>query len=173
MGEFTGQSMKVVVFIIFIGMIISFFKINSEDEYIKGDIASILSVSIVILGLIVFFAIIEFDLTPITDRRVQKIVNIEAFGGKIKSFEEKYGTAFCDSHTGDSAKLDKSCEILTKDNCLATSCCVYAKMSGKELCRAGDVGGPTFKRNENGKTKDIDYYWYKNKCYGKECPDNQ
>ena len=154
-------------------MIISLFKINIEGEYIKDDIASILSVMIVILGLIVFFAIIEFDLTPITDRRVQKIVNIEAFGGKIKSPIEKYGTAFCDSHTGDSAKLDKSCKTLTKDNCLATSCCVYAKMSGKELCRAGDVGGPTFKRNENGKTKDIDYYWYKNKCYGKECPDNQ
>lgn len=169
MAELTVQFIKLAVFIIFIGIIISLFKINIEGEYIKGNLAHILSVVIIILGLIVFFAIIEFNLTPVSNTQVQKVVNIEAFGEKIKSSIEKYGNAFCESHRGNSAKLEKSCETLTKDNCLATSCCVYAKMSGKELCRAGDIGGPTFKRDENGKTKDIDYYWYKNKCYGNNC----
>ena len=67
------------------------------------------------------------------------------------------------------SQLNKACNDLTRDNCLATSCCVYAKIEDNESCYAGGEDGPTFKRDENGKTKDIDFYWYKNKCYGKNC----
>ena len=43
-----------------------------------------LSVSIVIIGMMVFFSIIEFKLTPVTDTRIQKIVDIEAFYAAAK-----------------------------------------------------------------------------------------
>lgn len=120
-----------------------------------------LSVAIVMIGLMVFFAIIEFNLTPVRDIHIQKEVQIEAFDTK--------NDGFCKTHEGDRNKLQKSCSELTRDNCLATSCCVYAKMEGIEQCHSGDLNGPTFKRDKDGKTKNIDYYYFRNKCIGNGC----
>jgi len=169
MAIMTVQMLKLSVFIIFITMIFLLFKINIDTEYIKENFAPILSVIIVILGLIVFFSIIELNLNPIKNSQIEKIVSIEAFENKMKSANDKYSSSFCKSHTGNSSELNKACNDLTRDNCLATSCCVYAKIEDNESCYAGGEDGPTFKRDENGKTKDIDFYWYKNKCYGKNC----
>ena len=138
-----------------------------------------LSVAIIIIGLIVFFAIIEFKLTPIQDRQVEKVVNIEAFNNNANNANNDNNTnntnnandnnGFCKTHEGDRNKLQESCSEMTKDNCLATSCCVYALMDGKEQCHSGDINGPTFKRDKNGKSKDIDYYYFRNKCFGTGC----
>jgi hypothetical protein len=122
-----------------------------------------ISVSIIIIGLIVFFAMIEFNLNPVRDVYIEKQVDIEAFDNKDST------VGFCKSHEGDRSKLQKSCSKLTRDNCLATSCCVYAKMDGIEQCHSGDINGPTFKRDPNGKTNNIDYYYFKNKCIGDGC----
>ena len=119
-----------------------------------------LSVTIVMIGIMVFFAIIEFNLTPVRDIHIQKEVKIEAFDNN---------DGFCKTHEGDRNKLQKSCSELTRDNCLATSCCVYAKMEGNEQCHSGDINGPTFKRDKSGKTKNIDYYYFRNKCIGNGC----
>jgi hypothetical protein len=119
-----------------------------------------LSVAIVMIGIMVFFAIIEFKLTPVRDIHVQKEVHIEAFDNN---------DGFCKTHEGDRNKLQKSCSELTRDNCLATSCCVYAKIEGNEQCHSGDLNGPTFKRDKSGKTKNIDYYYFRNKCIGNGC----
>lgn len=119
-----------------------------------------LSVAIVMIGIMVFFAIIEFNLTPVRDIHIQKEVLIEAFDNN---------NGFCKTHEGDRNKLQKSCSELTRDNCLATSCCVYAKMEGVEQCHSGDINGPTFKRDKEGKTKNIDYYYFRNKCIGDGC----
>ena len=43
------------------------------------------------------------------------------------------------------------------------------KMEGVEQCHSGDINGPTFKRDKNGKTNNIDYYYFKNKCIGTGC----
>jgi hypothetical protein len=126
-----------------------------------------LSVSVVMIGLIVFFAIIELKMTPLQDRQVQKVVNIEAFNNNDTNANNDNG--FCKTHEGDRNKLQESCSGMTKDNCLATSCCVYALMDGKEQCHSGDINGPTFKRDKNGKTKNIDYYYFRNKCIGNDC----
>jgi len=123
-----------------------------------------LSVAIIIIGLIVFFAIVELKMTPIKDQQVQKVVNIEAFDNNANN-----DNGFCKTHEGDRNKLQESCSKMTKDNCLATSCCVYALMDGKEQCHSGDMNGPTFKRDKNGKTKNIDYYYFRNKCIGTGC----
>jgi len=124
-----------------------------------------LSIAIIIIGLMVFFSIIEFKLTPVKDVTIQKVVDIEAF--------ENPENGFCKSHEGKRQELQKECNKLTRDNCLATSCCVYAKMEGEEKCYSGDIHGPTFKRDKNGKTKDIDYYYFQNKCLGKGCKEEK
>ena len=121
-----------------------------------------LSVAVVIIGMMVFFSIIEFKLTPVNNTHIQKIVDIEAF--------ENASSSFCKSHEGKRDELEMSCSKLNKNNCLATSCCVYADMEGKESCLSGDEHGPTFRRDKNGRTKDIEYYYFKNKCYGNNCP---
>jgi hypothetical protein len=74
--------------------------------------------------------------------------------------------AFCENHRGKSGVLEEECNKLTKNNCTATSCCVWAS-PGK--CMAGGEGGPTFNTNKSGKTNNLDYYYYQNKCYGKKC----
>ena len=75
--------------------------------------------------------------------------------------------AFCESHRGSSGTLDKSCGKLTKNNCNSTSCCVW---TSDNKCLAGGDRGPTFNTDSNGKTKELGYYYFQNKCHGAKCP---
>jgi hypothetical protein len=75
--------------------------------------------------------------------------------------------AFCESQRGSGGSLEKSCAKLTKDNCNSTSCCVW---TSDNKCRSGSAKGPTFNTDENGKTKNLDYYYFQSKCYGAGCP---
>ena len=75
--------------------------------------------------------------------------------------------AFCEHHRGSSHILEQSCGDLTQDNCNSTSCCVW---TSDNKCAAGKASGPTFNTNDNGKTKQLDYYYFQNKCYGPKCP---
>lgn len=75
--------------------------------------------------------------------------------------------AFCEIHSGSSGTLDKSCGKLTKNNCNSTSCCVW---TSNNKCVAGGAGGPTFNTDSNGKTKELGYYYFQNKCHGTKCP---
>ena len=134
----------------------------STNNSLQNTIPLMITVAVIIIGLMVCFAIIEFDLLPVKDPIIQKIVEVESFNNMEQGF--------CKSHEGNRNELQTSCNKLTKDNCLATSCCVYAKMEGTEKCHSGDINGPTFRRDANGKTKDIDYYYFRNKCIGTECP---
>lgn len=134
----------------------------STNNSLQNMIPLMITVAVIIIGLMVFFAIIQFDLLPVKDPTIQKVVNIESFNNMEQGF--------CKSHEGKRNELQISCNKLTKDNCLATSCCVYAKMDGIEKCHSGDINGPTFRRDANGKTKDIDYYYFRNKCIGTKCP---
>jgi len=74
--------------------------------------------------------------------------------------------AFCENHRGSSNTLDDDCRKLTQRNCNATSCCVF---TSENKCVAGGQGGPTFNSDAKGKTKNLDYYYYQNKCYGPNC----
>lgn len=75
--------------------------------------------------------------------------------------------AFCESHRGSSGALDDECGKLTKTNCNTTSCCVW---TSDNKCVAGGQSGPTFNSDAKGKTKQLDYYYFQNKCYGSKCP---
>lgn len=83
----------------------------------------------------------------------------------LQSIITTEGKAFCQSHTG--FDLEKSCNNLTNNNCNLTSCCVW---TSNDKCKAGDASGPTFNSDEKGKTKQLDYYYFQNKCYGNGCP---
>jgi len=74
--------------------------------------------------------------------------------------------AFCESHRGASQVLEKSCGKLTQNNCNSTSCCVW---TSDNTCLAGNIKGPTFNSDTNGKTKKWDTYYFQNKCYGAKC----
>jgi len=130
----------------------------------KRYVPNMISVSVIIIGLMVFFAIIEFKLNSIDVPKKSSVIEVEGFVNSNND-NDKY-SSFCKTHEGDRNKLQTSCSKLTKSNCLATSCCVYADMDGKEQCHSGDINGPTFKRDENGKTKPIKYYEFRNNCFG-------
>jgi hypothetical protein len=168
MNNSSDHLLKIVVLTILVITVGLLVHVNMEISELKNVFnlvgPQMLSIAIIMIGLIVFFAIIELKMTPIQDPQIQKVVNIEAFDNNANN-----DNGFCKTHEGDRNKLQESCSGMTKDNCLATSCCVYALMDGKEQCHSGDINGPTFKRDKNGKSKNIDYYYFRNKCIGKGC----
>ena len=69
--------------------------------------------------------------------------------------------SFCNSYTGGVA-TNKGCAELTGGNCKKVGCCVY---TSSNKCVAGSEAGATYPQSEP-----VDYYYYKNKCYGTGCP---
>ena len=108
------------------------------------------------------------------EKKLLAVVTMEGFNNNNNkpnldvniNINMKKGDSFCKHNMG-SSSLNESCGNLTQRNCNSTSCCVWLS---DEKCAAGGKGGPTFNTDDNGKTKDIDYYYYQNKCYGKKCP---
>jgi hypothetical protein len=138
------------------------------------DLKYILKVFIIvflILSLISFINTIGLNLNeePIQKKLLQ-VVTIEALeglGNLSTSIPMSKSQAFCDVHKGSSGSLDESCGRLTRGNCNDTSCCVW---SSNQKCTAGGVDGPTFNTNTNGKTQDLNYYYFQGKCFGSDCP---
>ncbi len=129
------------------------------------DFKYILKIVIVvslILSLIVFINSIGLNLNS------KKLLTMEGLtNSPDTSIIINKSDAFCEIHRGSSGTLDKSCGKLTKNNCNSTSCCVWTSDS---KCVAGGAGGPTFNSDSNGKTKQLDYYYFQNKCHGTKCP---
>ena len=75
---------------------------------------------------------------------------------------------FCESNEDDKEDLEKKCSSLTKKNCKSVDCCIL--LNGVK-CVTGDMTGPSYEnRHVNKETPGDDYWYYKNKCYGKKCP---
>ena len=74
--------------------------------------------------------------------------------------------SFCKEYQGSSGALDTKCKKLTQNNCNSTSCCIW---TSDNQCVAGGKNGPTFNSDSKGKTISLDYYYFQNKCYGKNC----
>ena len=101
------------------------------------------------------FTMIEtFDINNVNQELNQEISD------QVSSLD--FSSSFCNDITKNTAK----CTSLSKKKCNSVSCCIW---TNDEKCVEGDINGPTFNTDENGKTKDIDYYYYKNKCYGPGC----
>lgn len=103
------------------------------------------------------------------EKKLLQVVTIEGLTNiePNTSIIENKSDAFCEHHRGSSHILQQSCGKLTQQNCNNTSCCVW---TSENKCVAGKNTGPTFNSDNNGKTKNLDYYYYQNKCYGPKCP---
>jgi hypothetical protein len=107
-------------------------------------ILKIVIVVSLILSLIVFINSIGLNLNA------KKLLTMEGLTNPPDtSIIINKSDAFCEIHRGSSGALDKSCD---------------------SKCVAGGAGGPTFNSDSNGKTKELDYYYFQNKCHGTKCP---
>jgi len=113
----------------------------------------------VFISFIVIFALIFFITT--------NFKNIENLENPDMSIIMNSGDSFCETNKESGGNLEKSCNKLTQGNCNSTSCCIW---TSDKKCKAGSVTGPTFHTDANGKTKNLDYYYFQGKCYGAGCP---
>ena len=118
----------------------------------KWILHTIIFIACIILGRIIFYKGIRLN-NPIKE-------------GLDDSLSSNKADAFCKSNSSSSNTLNKKCNQLTSGNCGLTSCCVW---TSDQKCVAGGSGGPTFNSDDKGKTKNLDYYYYQNKCYGSKC----
>jgi hypothetical protein len=107
------------------------------------------------------FALIVF-INSIVTKNLLQVVTLEGLTNSDvdTNIIMNKSDAFCENHLGSSGTLDESCGKLTQDNCNTTSCCVWTSTN---KCMAGNETGPTFNTDSNGKTKDLDYYYFQNK----------
>lgn len=124
----------------------------------------------VFIFVLLFFALIVFintiGLNLNSQTPPKKLLQQLTIEGLETNIITNKNDAFCESHRGSSNTLDDDCRKLTRRNCTDTSCCVY---TSENKCVAGGQGGPTFNSDEKGKTKNLDYYYYQEKCYGPKC----
>ena len=135
------------------------------------DLKYILKVSIIvflILSGIAFINTLGLNLNEEPrQKKLLQVVTVEALNNLSTSIPMSKSQAFCDVNKGSSGSLDESCGRLTRGNCDDTSCCVW---TSNQKCAAGGIDGPTFNSDTNGKTKQLDYYYFQGKCYGSGCP---
>jgi hypothetical protein len=128
--------------------------LNNPNFYVSFFV-SIVIISIVIFALDVF----------IKNNNIYN--NIEGLDNLDTDIIMKGSDSFCETNIGSGGDLETSCNKLTQSNCNSTSCCVW---TSDNKCKAGAANGPTFNTDGNGKTKKLGYYYFKNKCYGLNCP---
>ena len=123
-----------------------------------------------IIILIVFFLLVLLKIkginlnAPKPDSKLKQEVVVETFDSdeEVNKMMSNSSELFCESYLGNSEGLDKSCNDLSESNCADVNCCVFT--NGK--CVAGDVNGPTYKTDKNGKLISIDSYYYLGKYHG-------
>ena len=116
------------------------------------------------LGSIIINTIgINLNTEPAPKKLIQ-VVTMEAFEQNKPNING--ADSFCATYKGSSGDLNTACSKLTNKNCNSTSCCV---LTSEDKCVAGGADGPTYNTDSNGKTNNLDYYYYQNKCYGNKC----
>ena len=139
------------------------------DENTLKFILNVFITVVLIFALISLISLIGFNLdTQDMPKKLLQVVTIEGLQNPPDtSIVMNKSDAFCEKHRGSSGSLNDECAKLTDKNCGSTSCCVL--VNGKK-CAAGNADGPTFNTDSNGKTKNLDFYYYQTKCYGPKCP---
>lgn len=139
-----------------------------DENTIKYSLNIFIAV-LLIFALIVFVNTLGINLNAEEpSKKLLQVVTIEGLKGQEPNMKTG-ADAFCEIHKGASGDLNTVCERLTNKNCNATSCCI---LTNENKCVAGNADGPTFNTDNNGKTINLDYYFYQNKCYGDKCPNN-
>jgi hypothetical protein len=139
-------------------------------DFIKENIKEIVIIVVVVLFLLVLINIKGVDLNaPKPESKLVQQVTVETFSidseENIKKMMASSSENFCESYLGNSVELEKACNQLTESNCADVRCCVF----GNGKCVAGDISGPTYKTDKDGKLITMDSYYYLGKCRG-QCP---
>ena len=139
-------------------------------DFIKENVKEIAIIVLVVLCLLVLINIKGIDLNaPKPESKLVQQITVEAFSidseENIKQMMLSPSENFCESYLGDSSNLEKACNQLSEGNCMDVKCCVY----GNGTCVAGDISGPTYKTDKDGKLITMDSYYYLGKCRGR-CP---
>lgn len=162
---------KLSISFIFLIFTMIFISITNSSKFLSDNYETILTLSILFIGLLVFFSILDIKFND-DDNVLSKDKIKNSDSNKNKNIKEnldniKPSSSFCDAPNGSLLELNKKCQALTKENCNVTSCCIW--LNG-EKCVSGNDLGPTFLTDEKNNKINIDYYYYKNKCNGKKCP---
>jgi hypothetical protein len=75
----------------------------------------------------------------------------------------------CEKHKGETHNLEEKCNKLPNSACKSSDCCVLTFSNNETKCVSGNKYGPTYLSDENDVDLNVDYYYYKNKCYGRKC----
>jgi hypothetical protein len=139
--------------------IVNFIKENSKEIIV-------IVIVIIVFGLLVVTNIREIDLnepnehTKIVQQVTVETVNaIETFDIQDTDIIHQLSSSsqnFCESYLGDSKKLEEACNQLTKTHCGEVKCCVY----GNGKCVVGDLNGPIYNTDKDGKMITMDSYYY-------------
>ena len=134
-------------------------------EFINENVKEIVIIVVVVLFLLVLINIKGIDLNaPKPESKLVQKVTVETLA--TMDTEENLISSpadnFCESYLGNSAELEKACNELTESNCADVKCCIY----GNGKCVAGDISGPTYKTDKDGKLITMDSYYYLGKCRG-------
>jgi hypothetical protein len=142
-------------------------------DFIKENYVSIAVVVSIIFTMLIIISIKEWDLNPPKpeSKLIQQVVvetfvkqNIEKSNNdevnEINNLKLNPSDSFCESHLGDSSKLDTSCSQLTQGNCFETKCCVWLESGSKGKCVAGSKDGPTYTKDQDGNLITMDSYYY-------------
>ena len=95
---------------------------NSGSSSLNNMFPKMISITIILVGLMAFMAMIKFDFIP-TKQMIeedQKTITVEGFDVMKKSDgDAAMSQGFCESHNGERSRLQDSCGELTKKNCLS------------------------------------------------------
>jgi len=150
-------------------------------DYIKSNLVDVLLISSLISVFFVVMVVnninfndvepmtlnkIEGQISHLSDDELDKHIKENAFQNKDMEASEH----FCKINDSDSSILEGKCNSLGENVCKKTGCCVFMQNDkGNKKCVAGSSSGPTFLSDDNNALINIDFYYYMNKCYGKNC----
>ena len=137
-----------------------------------SEITGIIVVMAVILGLLLFFYIENINVQEppkkvVATAVIESLLNYEDERDSI--LMPNLNNNFCNVNSNNLVELNTNCNGLPEATCKNTPCSVL--VNGTQ-CMAGNNGGPLMNTDSEGNPIEIDYYYYMNQCYGKNCPAN-
>ena len=157
---------------------------NALLNFFNENATYVAIVIAVVFILLVYINFFDIDLNKPTNKKLTQTVTVETFGNRetddnnrlyqastntgsdvTQDFTIDGAKSFCENHRGKSGDLNASCKLLTTDNCKSSSCFVLVQGQNGNTCMAGDVNGPTFKKDKDGNMISMDAYYFQGQKY--------
>lgn len=141
---------------------------NELVNYIQENSRMIMLIMTIVFILLVIIKITGINLNiPKQETKLVQEVTVETLNTLTDNIELNSRDNFCKSYLGNTLELESECNKLTKTNCIQTPCCVFTQTSETGKCMAGNIDGPIYKTDKDGKLITIDSYYYMGKHKGK------